>query len=307
MIYLIYTITFILCIAAAVMGVLLPNDLRKRYHEHGQTQLLFYQQAFVYLFAFYAIWGSILAPHILSSDWLTQGIREKLTVILVVLAIPFQLFSWWYLLRLFLEPLELKRPFIASTLIFAGIVISALLFTIVVLPNKDLLKAASVIFCCTHLMISMIVAALLFYRPGKLISRKTSLLASPLIVLIAIIQSAGTIFYNINALTTLLFILLFFLLNLWPVLLFWFYAEKPFNRVEEKYQGNETLLEKYQISKRESEIIRGICQGKTNQEIADDLFITLQTVKDHTSRIYLKTTVKNRTQLSNLFGSDSGV
>ena len=46
---------------------------------------------------------------------------------------------------------------------------------------------------------------------------------------------------------------------------------------------------------------REICKGKTNQQIADDLFITLQTVKDHTHNIYKKVKVKNRVQLSQLF------
>ena len=50
----------------------------------------------------------------------------------------------------------------------------------------------------------------------------------------------------------------------------------------------------------ETDIIQGIYAGKTNQEIADQLFITIQTVKDHSSRIYQKTQVKNRTQLAAL-------
>src|SRR5690606_18825370 len=56
----------------------------------------------------------------------------------------------------------------------------------------------------------------------------------------------------------------------------------------------------YEISKREAEIILEICSGKTNQAIAEKLFITLQTVKDHNYRIYSKTQVKSRVQLSNL-------
>lgn len=51
------------------------------------------------------------------------------------------------------------------------------------------------------------------------------------------------------------------------------------------------------ISIREKEVLGLICEGKTNQEIADILFISLQTVKDHTSRIYKKVGVKNRVQL----------
>ena len=61
------------------------------------------------------------------------------------------------------------------------------------------------------------------------------------------------------------------------------------------------IYKKYKISKREQEVILLICEGKTNKEIEDELFISLQTVKDHIYRIYQKTGVKNRVQLTNLF------
>ncbi|MBW6501428.1 MAG: LuxR C-terminal-related transcriptional regulator [Bacteroidales bacterium] len=54
------------------------------------------------------------------------------------------------------------------------------------------------------------------------------------------------------------------------------------------------------MSPRETDIIREICNGLSNKEIADKLFISLQTVKDHTHRIYIKTNVKSRVQLINL-------
>lgn len=63
----------------------------------------------------------------------------------------------------------------------------------------------------------------------------------------------------------------------------------------------ETLFSKYNISPREQEIIRLISRGKSNKEIADVLFISLQTVKHHTHSIYRKLNVKNRVQLSNFF------
>ena len=62
----------------------------------------------------------------------------------------------------------------------------------------------------------------------------------------------------------------------------------------------------YEISKREAEIIQEICSGKSNKAIADKLFITLQTVKDHNHRIYTKTGVKSRVQLANLVREKTG-
>ena len=62
-------------------------------------------------------------------------------------------------------------------------------------------------------------------------------------------------------------------------------------------EGYAAFLKQYGISKREADIVLGIYAGNTNQEIANQLFISLQTVKDHSSRIYQKTFVKNRGQL----------
>jgi DNA-binding NarL/FixJ family response regulator len=43
-----------------------------------------------------------------------------------------------------------------------------------------------------------------------------------------------------------------------------------------------------------------MCLGKTNKQIADELFISLQTVKDHTHRIYSQLGVRSRMQLVQL-------
>ncbi|SOB94053.1 LuxR family two component transcriptional regulator [Ureibacillus xyleni] len=51
-----------------------------------------------------------------------------------------------------------------------------------------------------------------------------------------------------------------------------------------------------QLTDRESEILLLIAQGKTNQEIADELFIALKTVKTHVSNILAKLEVQDRTQ-----------
>jgi len=65
----------------------------------------------------------------------------------------------------------------------------------------------------------------------------------------------------------------------------------------------EPIRYKYNISKREEEIIRLVLQGKTNKEIEDLLFISYQTVKTHLYRIYKKMSVKNRLQLIQVISS----
>lgn len=67
---------------------------------------------------------------------------------------------------------------------------------------------------------------------------------------------------------------------------------KIMNRMREK--PAENLHD--QLTDREMEILLLVAQGKTNQEIADELFIALKTVKVHVSNILGKLEVIDRTQ-----------
>ncbi|MEV1179248.1 response regulator transcription factor, partial [Nonomuraea sp. NPDC049784] len=48
------------------------------------------------------------------------------------------------------------------------------------------------------------------------------------------------------------------------------------------------------LSAREIEVVRAVARGRTNQEIAAELFISLSTVKGHVSGIQVKLGVRNR-------------
>jgi DNA-binding NarL/FixJ family response regulator len=63
----------------------------------------------------------------------------------------------------------------------------------------------------------------------------------------------------------------------------------------------EIFASNYEITARELDVIKLICKGKTNKEIADQLFISISTVKDHNYKIYQKLNIKNRTQLMKLY------
>ncbi|MFB6468612.1 LuxR C-terminal-related transcriptional regulator [Cytobacillus sp. Hz8] len=51
------------------------------------------------------------------------------------------------------------------------------------------------------------------------------------------------------------------------------------------------------LTKRESEILKLVLKGKNNQEIADQLYISGHTVKNHMTRIFQKLNVKDRSQV----------
>jgi len=59
---------------------------------------------------------------------------------------------------------------------------------------------------------------------------------------------------------------------------------------------NHQEIEKLGISKRELEVLGLMAQGLSNEEIAGKLFVSLNTVKTHSSNIFSKMDVKRRTQ-----------
>lgn len=62
------------------------------------------------------------------------------------------------------------------------------------------------------------------------------------------------------------------------------------------FEFNEQAFSQTGISKRELEVLTLMAQGLTNQEIADKLFVSLNTIKTHSSNLFLKLEVKRRTQ-----------
>jgi len=69
-------------------------------------------------------------------------------------------------------------------------------------------------------------------------------------------------------------------------------TNKMMERMTKKYAPE--LYE--DLTARENEVLQLIAQGRSNQEIADELFITLKTVKTHVSNILSKLQVEDRTQ-----------
>jgi len=59
---------------------------------------------------------------------------------------------------------------------------------------------------------------------------------------------------------------------------------------------NEERLKHLGITRRELEILELIAQGLSNREIADRLFVSENTVKTHSSRLFDKLSAKRRTQ-----------
>jgi DNA-binding NarL/FixJ family response regulator len=52
------------------------------------------------------------------------------------------------------------------------------------------------------------------------------------------------------------------------------------------------------LSDRETEVVRAIARGRTNQEIATELFISMSTVKGHVAGVQVKLGLRNRVEIA---------
>lgn len=68
------------------------------------------------------------------------------------------------------------------------------------------------------------------------------------------------------------------------------------NRKDSRVKTELKDFDQLGISKREHEVLCLIAKGLTNQQIADHLFISLPTVKTHSSNLFVKLDVNRRTQ-----------
>ncbi|GAB3714513.1 response regulator transcription factor [Spirosoma flavus] len=62
------------------------------------------------------------------------------------------------------------------------------------------------------------------------------------------------------------------------------------------FQFDAKRLDSLGISKREFEVLELMAKGLSNQEIADTLFVSLNTIKTHSSNLFVKLDSKRRTQ-----------
>ncbi len=59
----------------------------------------------------------------------------------------------------------------------------------------------------------------------------------------------------------------------------------------------DMLIHNMRLTNREAEVVELVCQGCSNKEIANQLFVTEKTVKFHLVNTYNKMNVKSRAQL----------
>jgi DNA-binding CsgD family transcriptional regulator len=238
---------------------------------------------------------------------------EMIANFLPILGVPFLLISWIMLLKMGYSLIEV--PMKNNLLRIHGIIfilIIPIAWGLYALLDKTNLQIGmqlaytqiGLTMFIELLYMSLFASVVLKYAKKqsspntKIMTRFTMLMLLGLILRIAVLP-----FYFSSPWILALLILIYFLSNSIPLFYLKLNSDFVFRPVhaENPIAKKKALIyEKYQITKREREIVEQICQGKTNQQIADELFISLQTVKDHTHRIYTKIGINGRMKLVQL-------
>ncbi|MCE4566547.1 response regulator transcription factor [Maribellus sp. CM-23] len=308
---LVYIIVFIISGGMAALGILTAFQLYQTDKKPAMAMLL-YHQIFLFSFLIYSIWGNAVLHLLLNDLQLSTELSSKLAFFFPMIGIPFMVVSWFMLLKFsFLLNGRDTQPLFAY-LFFPILVL--LVFLIDFLIYKDVIEmpANATLFVIRIILGLNLLIHLLFLvpffiaAPQKKLTKETGFgkKQALLYFLSVVVYSAAMNFYHIfDFISGGIAIVLLFATGVFIPLTVKLGQKLPSTVLNIDF---EAFCQAYEISKREAEIILEICEGHSNKMIAEKLFITLQTVKDHNHRIFTKTGVKSRVQLANLVREKTG-
>lgn len=312
MLSLTFIIVFIFCLAIAVASILISHQFITTYNTEFHRNYFYYLVTF-FSFSFYGIWAQIIMRALLSSIRTGNEVVEIVANFLPVLGIPFLFISWIMLLKMGYSLVEIRIKNNVSVIHFTFLVIIMLLAWILYafLDNNNWLTGERLTYAEIGLMMFLELASMILFaivvsvHIYKILSPNKQIVTRFVLLMFVglILRGTALIFSFANPWILAVVILLFFMSNFPPLFYMKINADlifKPIHADNTNREKMELIFKKYYISKREKEIVQEICEGKTNQQIADELFISLQTVKDHTHRIYSKIGINSRMKLVQL-------
>ena len=300
MIYLPGYLMFVLSVALAAGGIVLSIRLRTERNQ-GLFSILLYYEVFISTFGFYGIWGQALIRAILST-YISAELLQRFSDIAILLGLPFLVFGWLMLLQ-FAYHISGRKNSKFFTPVFLVFNFSILTLAGYLIAGKSGFNPVIILksyFIAMNLLWTAFASVLIFLPSGSKspIHAHDRNIISPVMAVIAIIQCIPLLLFKIDTILALIFIFTFFAGNTFlPLYITYGTLLNIVDKEEGKELSFDEFCKKYEISPRETDIVREICNGLSNKEISDKLFISLQTVKDHTHRIYIKTDVKSRARL----------
>lgn len=298
-----YYLAFILSVALTSAGIFLASRLRNTKKSDVFSALLYYQ-VFMFTFGFYGIWGQVAINSFLP-EYVSEELLKRISNLALLMGLPFLVFAWLMLLQ-FAQGISGRKTGRWTIIFFLTGNFTLLFIMGYFIATRNITDTASILKYYFILMniIWTLIASYLIHLPirgREIVHEHDRRITSPMISIIAVALNIPLIFYSEQQWLALIFIFAFFSGNTFLPLYFNYGTLVSAADTEPSADGSFGLFcKKYEVSPRESDIIREICNGLSNKEISNKLYISLQTVKDHTHRIYIKTNVRSRVQLINL-------
>ncbi|HSC13806.1 MAG TPA: LuxR C-terminal-related transcriptional regulator [Gammaproteobacteria bacterium] len=302
-------VTFVLCLGLTVATVLVSRQLLSTYASEFLRHHFYYLAA-VHAFAFYGLWGQILTRAVLGVVDTDAAAVNLVAVFVPLLGVPFLFVSWAMLVNMagsmFGKPI--KPAWHSAHIAVFGLLLVGVWAAVGRLQAEPaspldvlgLVEAAAMI----GVELLYFVAFLVIVWRSRVVAegdrRRVLLVFSALLCGAFVARSLLAALVLLDIRLGVVALLAFHGSNLPALLYLRASADRLFAPVKAEHatkQGMDHVLDRYGITKRERQIVQKVCLGKTNKQIAEELFISLQTVKDHTHRIYSKIGVNSRMQL----------
>jgi len=310
MVSLVFIVLFFFCLAIGVASVLVSYQFITNYNTSFNKNYFYYLISF-YAYAIYGIWGQIIVRTLLAESGTTIKVVESIANFLPILGVPFLFVSWIMLINMaysFFEGAMSKWWRVFHVILFAFLIAVAWFgynyFNKNNHVSNEILKYFGVVLISFLGFVNYLAFLSVVVSLGK---RKKGILGRILInrfawllMLAFLIRTIAISFSFSGSWILAVVILVYFASNFFPLYYLRLKADVIFLPVKAERLSQdkiEKIVSKFKISRREKEIVKQICTGKTNQQIADELFISLQTVKDHTHRIYTKIGINSRMKL----------
>lgn len=306
-----FLLHFLLCLCLAFISVWLANHLQKKFAQAYLSAFLYYVIAAV-VYGFFNWLGPGLMLQTLSGH-LAEKQMLDVVVLLSLFAFPVLLVKIYFLIELTAAILEkaisllFKRCFTVISLAFILIyVVSVKLYFDSGLENW-MLRITEIAGALT--VIAQLAIILFLFFASKSIAEKQKRSAVRIFALLFLTGFLLYVMFSYSLLfTRMTWIvqavpLLYFLVPLPPLVFSWrflgaYYLEHPL--LPASGDNLNRFAAAQHLTGRELEIVRMLLNGKSNNEIAEELYLSPHTVRNHLANIYKKIKVKNKLQLSYL-------
>jgi DNA-binding CsgD family transcriptional regulator len=302
-------VTFVLCLGLTVATVLVSRQLLATYVSEFLRQHFYYLAA-VHAFAFYGLWGQILTRGLLGVVDTDAAAVNLVAMFVPLLGVPFLFVSWAMLVNMAgsMFGKRIKPAWHSVHIAVFGLVLIGAWTAVGRLQAQPaspldvlgLIEAASMVGIEFLYFMAFLVLVWRFRVVAERDKRRGLLVFSALFCGAFVARSLLAALVLVDIRLGVVALLAYHGSNLPALLYLRANADRLFAPVKAEHatrQGMEHVLDHYGVTKRERQIVQKICLGKTNKQIAEELFISLQTVKDHTHRIYSKIGVNSRMQL----------